>query len=975
MHPFFPISFSLLKKETLNPNQCVSLRRQREEAKALKKRERNALANTRETLIVVVYVVVIQMTVVAAARVSPTRSRVDNNNDGRRSRRSRRRHSSTLRHHHHLCRRRRINDDDAKRTMSLSRLLLRDEQRGRAATLSTTSATFFDEQQQQQSLLLVEDARRAVDAFVDDASSNIDDATLGVSTLVRHAMRAMMAETHPVAGGSVSIIVVVALALFTRRRSAAANRKDDDDDDDELPKVYDDAQIARYWSRRPEKVVKRSAGLMMEVLVWATALVGDVASNAVEKNAPIRAKALKELIARQGAAFVKVGQAVAIRPDLLPPAYLEEFQTLLDQVEAFPSEDARRLIQKTIGENVRLEDVFEDVSCFDEPIAAASIGQVYKATLKKGALKKSGEEADEYGRTVAVKVQRPDILEAVSIDLFVIRSFLDILSSIPKTEITFDLVNGCEGLIPVLEVAAARFLEELDYEIEGRNASRFEEDMNSISVVRGAIKVPHVFREISDRQVICQEWVVGQKLTEIAMDNSEKSLAIRKKLVETLLNSYMVQFLETGFLHADPHPGNFMLMEDGRLAILDYGMMTEIGEEQRIAFVEYIAHLSAKEYSKTLDDLVNLGFIPQALADSEENKNIVVPVLAEMLETLYGSGGGATSKIASLQEQQSSRVGELSNKLEALSKEYPLQLPPYFVLILRAFGTLEGLGLSTDENYAIVDQCFPYIARRLLSDDSPRMRKALKSFIYGGSDRLRVSRVRSISSGFSQFTNNMGTVEVAKLNASNAVNIDPATKDVVKLIFNEKGNYLQDLVVDEAVRAADSLSRQTATATWKALATLSPVIASTSLLSGTILIPGLNFPFLLSVLAANNQEKITLTMDDKRNLALLRSILDLFGVPSLGKAIERAAETRQIPQTEINDLRMLAPSEIEALMRLVPEAAPGLQNMSSKFASKLSARLVSRAQDDLSGFDFPDGIGMLGQAAQQQRRETVADSR
>ena len=108
--------------------------------------------------------------------------------------------------------------------------------------------------------------------------------------------------------------------------------------------------------------------------------------------------------------LVKVGQAVAIRPDLLPPAYLEEFQTLLDQVEAFPSEDARKLIQKTIGENVRLEDVFEDVSCFDKPVAA-SIGQVYKATLKKGALKKSGEETEEYGRTVAVKVQRPDILK------------------------------------------------------------------------------------------------------------------------------------------------------------------------------------------------------------------------------------------------------------------------------------------------------------------------------------------------------------------------------------------------------------------------------------------------------------------------------------------------------------------------------------------------------------------------------------
>ena len=105
---------------------------------------------------------------------------------------------------------------------------------------------------------------------------------------------------------------------------------------------------------------------------------------------------MKELIARQGAAFVKVGQAVAIRPDLLPQAYLEEFQTLLDQVEAFDSADARKLIQKTIGANVKLEDVFEDVSVFDKPIAAASIGQVYKAKLKPNALKKSKNETEEY---------------------------------------------------------------------------------------------------------------------------------------------------------------------------------------------------------------------------------------------------------------------------------------------------------------------------------------------------------------------------------------------------------------------------------------------------------------------------------------------------------------------------------------------------------------------------------------------------
>ncbi len=182
-----------------------------------------------------------QIYAATSARVSPTR----------------RRHHH---HHHHHRRRRRINDDDAKRRMSLSRRLLYDDfdERGRAArTVSTKASAFTIFDEQHQGSLLVEDARRAVDAFnvVDfDASTSSIDPTLGkgvVSTLVRHAMRAM-AETHPVgvvsggtfaafiaSAGSVSI-AVIALALFTRRRSAAANRKDD-----ELPKVYDDAQIAR----------------------------------------------------------------------------------------------------------------------------------------------------------------------------------------------------------------------------------------------------------------------------------------------------------------------------------------------------------------------------------------------------------------------------------------------------------------------------------------------------------------------------------------------------------------------------------------------------------------------------------------------------------------------------------------------------------------------------------------------------------
>ena len=324
---------------------------------------------------------------------------------------------------------------------------------------------------------------------------------------------------------------------------------------------------------------------------------------------------MKDIIAKQGPAFVKVGQAVAIRPDLLPPAYLEALQTLLDGVKPFSSVEARELIRQELGKP--LEDVFEDVSAFEEPVAAASIGQVYKARLK--ATKVMEKEQGDWGMDVAVKVQRPAILEVVTLDLLVIRSVLESLASLPKEGPLGQIQQGAEGFLPVLDVAAERFLEELDFGLEASNASRFEADMNSVPFVRGTIKVPHVFRSCSTGKVLTQEWVAGRKLTEIEASNTNKET--REKLVETLLNSYMVQFLETGFLHADPHPGNFLLEDNGRLCILDYGMMTTISEEQRIAFVEYIAHLSAKEYDKTLGDLVNLGFVPPELANDPVSRS------------------------------------------------------------------------------------------------------------------------------------------------------------------------------------------------------------------------------------------------------------------------------------------------------------------------------------------------------------------
>jgi len=409
-------------------------------------------------------------------------------------------------------------------------------------------------------------------------------------------------------------------------------------------------------------------------------------------------------------------------------------------------------------------------------------------------------------------------------------------------------------------------------------------------------------------------------------------------------------------------------------------MMTTISEEQRIAFVEYIAHLSAREYDKTLDDLVNLGFVPPELRDDPASRAIVVPVLAETLETLYGSGGGITTKTDALASRQKSRVGELGDKLEEMSKKYPLQLPPYFVLILRAFGTLEGLGLSVDANYAIIDDCFPYVARRLLSDDSPRMRAALRSFVYGGSDRLRVSRVRDIASGFSQFTNNMGASEALMLDDESRVlaAIDPATRDALAIVFSAEGNYLQDLVVDEAVRAADALSRNTAAQAWRLLGQASPFAALASI-TPLALVPGLNVPIFASLVASQNKDVVTLTFDDKKNLALLRSILELVGLPGLASDFEKA-----LSQLGVSVQQGRAPSgfqaptfsssEAEAIRAIAPTVAPGLQRMAAQFSTKFSERVVERTRDDLQKFQLP-GPGLeLAPRLQRLTRRPAAPS-
>jgi aarF domain-containing kinase len=260
-----------------------------------------------------------------------------------------------------------------------------------------------------------------------------------------------------------------------------------------------------------------------------------------------------------------------------------------------------------------------------------------------------------------------------------------------------------------------------------------------------------------------------------------------------------VQLLETGFLHADPHPGNFLVTSSGKLCILDYGLMTSIEVDRRIALVEYVTHLLAKDYDATLDDLIVLGFIPETITEDAERRAIVAPLLGQVLGQL-SAGGGAKSL----------NIDAVGQQIETLSKQYPIVIPAYFGLVVRAFGALEGLGLSVDPSYSIVSSCVPYLATRLLSDDSPRVRAALRTFLYGKptpEPRLNMKRLDQLAEGYRAFSTVSAEAASGKTFRSlkyatatapvtdSATGTDPVVAAIVKILFSKQGTYISFAVL------------------------------------------------------------------------------------------------------------------------------------------------------------------------------------
>lgn len=447
---------------------------------------------------------------------------------------------------------------------------------------------------------------------------------------------------------------------------------------------YDPEEIARYYRWRFPLVVWRAVSVFLQLAWFCLGSQSDrLLGRQSSRQLKLRANQLRALLTDLGPTFIKVGQALSTRPDLVRVDYLEELTKLQDQLPSFPTAMARAIIERELGDVV--EEIYAYIS--PRPVAAASLGQVYRARLN------SGED-------VAVKVQRPCLCRKLTLDLYIIRWLSTwVYRWLP--------LNLGQSLTAAVDEFGSKLFEEIDYLNEGRNCERFAGYFESDPDVY----VPKIYWKYSSKQVLTLEWIDGIKLTDTkAIQSANLNI---QTLVRIGVESALKQLLEYGFFHADPHPGNLFALRDGRLAFIDFGMMDQLVQDKKERLVDALVHMVNQDYESLVEDFLYLQFI----SDSVDTAPIV-PAMRVLLDDILN------------ERVEDFNFKTATDRFSNLVYEYPFRVPPDFALIIRSLVTLEGVALSLSPDFKIIGVAYPYVARRLLTDESPALRKRLLDVLF-----------------------------------------------------------------------------------------------------------------------------------------------------------------------------------------------------------------------------------------------------
>ncbi|KAJ4833820.1 Protein ACTIVITY OF BC1 COMPLEX KINASE 7, chloroplastic [Turnera subulata] len=400
---------------------------------------------------------------------------------------------------------------------------------------------------------------------------------------------------------------------------------------------------------------------------------------------------LRERVLQLGPTFIKLGQLSSTRSDLFPREFVDELAKLQDRVPAFSAKKAKGFIESELGAPINV--LFREFE--DQPIAAASLGQVHRAILHNG-------------EKVVVKVQRPGLKRLFDIDL---QNLQLVAEYFQRSE---TLGGPTRDWMGIYEECAKILYQEIDYINEGKNADRFRRDFRNIKWVR----VPLVYWDYTAKKVLTLEYVPGVKINQLDLLDSRGYK--RSRIASRAIEAYLIQILKTGFFHADPHPGNLAIDVDEAIIYYDFGMMGEIKTFTRERLLELFYAVYEKDAKKVMRSLIDLGAL-QPTGDLSAVRRSVQFFLDNLLsqtpdqqQTLAAIGEVTYNELSSLPYITDLHAYvELAWDLFAIAQDQPFRFPSTFTFVIRAFSTLEGIGYILDPDFSFVKIAAPY-AQELL---------------------------------------------------------------------------------------------------------------------------------------------------------------------------------------------------------------------------------------------------------------------
>jgi len=382
-----------------------------------------------------------------------------------------------------------------------------------------------------------------------------------------------------------------------------------------------------------------------------------------------RARWFTNQLIKLGSAFIKIGQLLSARPDLIPNTWIQELSKLQDQVPNFSFAQVEEIIREELGSKF---NVIDQIIC--DPVGSASLAQVHRATLKDG-------------KKVVFKVQRPNLKELFIIDLGIMQQIAGLLQKNKNWSRGRNWVEIAKECRKVLMM-------ELDFNCEAQYAARFRQQFLDDENV----KVPEVIWDMSSEKVLCLSYLEGTKISDLEkLQSQEIDLP---KIAEVGAISYLKQLVNYGFFHADPHPGNLAVSNKGKLIFYDFGMMGNISNNLQSRLGAMVKAAALRDASSLVSQLQQAGLISKDI-DIGPVRRLVRLMLKEALTPPFSSN----------------IIEKLSGDLYELVYETPFQLPVDLIFVMRALSTFEGVGRMLDPGFNLVSVTKPYLIELMTSNN------------------------------------------------------------------------------------------------------------------------------------------------------------------------------------------------------------------------------------------------------------------